>query len=196
MQERLDEARPVLARALEIAPSDRARAATHVLRARAAARQGRLEEALAEAALAEDALPDAAPTQRAIGHAYAQVWQWEDAARVYEAVADAAPGDVFAWRDLARARGSVDTVDRIATLDAAAHGLGLGPRNPDLLRSQSLAVTEGPDVDRLRQIFLRHRVPDQQPQLLRACQRDVPGCDRDRQPIPEITLRQRQDSAQ
>ena len=200
VQERLDEARPVLEAALAALEEDRsledderarAEAALRVLQGRVAGRQGRIDEALAHLEAAEALLPGHPAIARARGHAHAQVWQWPEAVTAYAAAAEGAPGDVFAWRDLARALGSAG--DPEGALDAARRGLAFGPRQPDLLRSQALALGDLDADDPLHgpahAAFLAHRRVDAQPALLRRCQRDVPGCDRDRQPVPQIRLR-------
>lgn len=190
VQERLDEARPVLAAALEAAPDDRRRAAAFVLLGRLAGRQGRLEEALRHLERADELVPNHPAVYSARGHAYAQVWQWESAASAYEVASELASHDALVWRDLARARGSAG--DERGALDASWEGLRLRPRDPDLLRSQSLALTALEDArsEDARAMFLQHRRVDEQPRLLRRCQREIPGCDRDRQPVPRIEMRQ------
>ncbi len=190
VQERLDEARPVLAAALEAAQTDRDRAAVFVLLGRVSGRQGRLEEALRHLERADGLVPNHPAVHWARGHAYAQVWQWENAASAYEVASELASNDVLVWRDLARARGS--SGDERGALEAAWEGLRFGPRHPDLLRSQSLALTalEDERADTARAIFLQHRRVDEQPRLLRRCQREIPGCDRDRQPVPLIEMRE------
>lgn len=182
VQERLDEGRVVITRARALAAEidPHADGELRSILARIAARQGRLEETL-ELLAGVDPLPAA----RIRGEAYAQVWRWEDAAREFRTVAEGAPGDVVAWRDLARALGSMG--DDAGSLDAVLHGLELGPRHPDLLRSQALAM--GEDATAARDAFLAHRVPDDAPALLRRCQESVAGCDRDRQPVPTIVMR-------
>ena len=190
VQERLDEARGPLAAALEAADDDRARAAVFVLLGRLAGRQGRLEEALRHLERADELVPNHPAVWWSRGHAYAQVWQWESAAHAYEVASELAPNDVLVWRDLARARGSAG--DERGALEASWEGLRFGPRHPDLLRSQSLALTalEDERADEARALFLEHRRVDEQPRLLRRCQREIPGCDRDRQPVPLIEMRQ------
>lgn len=190
VQERLDEARPVLTAAIEVAPDDRRRAAAFVLLGRLSGRQGRLEEALRHLERADELVPNHPAVYSARGHAYAQVWQWESAASAYEVASELASNDALVWRDLARARGSAG--DERGALDAAWEGLRLRPRDPDLLRSQSLALTALEDgrSEEARALFLEHRRVDEQPRLLRRCQREIPGCDRDRQPVPRIEMRQ------
>ncbi|MEM9071544.1 MAG: hypothetical protein AAGE52_23760 [Myxococcota bacterium] len=187
VQERLGEARPVLERALTAAATDAERAATLVLFGRVAGRQGRLTEALEHLDEAETLLAGHPAIARTRGDAYAQVWQWAEAAEAYAAAAEVTHGDASLFRDLARARGSAG--DDAGALEAAQAGLRFAPRHPDLLRSQSLAFDAlSEDHEGARAAFLAHRRVDEQPELLRRCQRSVPNCDRDRQPIPELRL--------
>ncbi len=189
VQERLDEARPVLddARAATTVPFERAM--IDLIGARVAARQGRLDEALALADAAAEGAPEYGPAiARVRGEAYAQVWQWDAAAEAFAEVAEGAPGDVASWRDLARARGSAG--DDRGAFEAARRGLAINPRHADLLRSQHLAMV-GLDAGTpaVREAFLKHRTVDEAPSLLRRCQRSIEGCDRDRQPVPTIEMR-------
>ncbi len=191
VQERLDEARPVLAEAREATEDPFQRAMLDLILARVAARQGRLEEALSLCDTAAEGAPAYAPAiARVRGEAYAQVWQWAAAAEAFTEVAEGAPGDVASWRDLARARGSAG--DDPGAFDAARRGLALGPRDADLLRSQHLALERlDAGTPEVREAFLAHRSVDEGPTLLRLCQRSVEGCDRDRQPVPAIPMRTR-----
>ena len=191
VQERQGEARPVIDAAREATDAPREIAMVDLLLARVAARQGRLQEALDLAARALTGAPDAeAAVARVRGEAHAQVWQWTEAAEAFGICAELAPGDVASWRDLARARGSAG--DDRGALEAAGRGLQLGPRDSSLLRSQHLALEAlGRGTDAARRAFLDHREVDEGPGLLRSCQRDVEGCDRDRQPVPILAMRPR-----
>ena len=159
-----------------------------VLRARLAAIQGRPERAVAFTKRAE-ALVGPSPTlDRVRGDAYARVWRWAPAAEAYRRVTAAAPLDYRAWRDLARAYGSLSD-DRNA-LGAANAGLRLAPRDESLLRSRALALEAlvDPSAERAKRRWLGHRDPDAQPGLLASCEREHQRCRRDRQPIPHYTL--------
>jgi len=189
VQERLDEARPVLALAREVAMTDLQRAQAHAVLARVAARQGRLEEALSEVEHAIGFVGPHPALARIRGDAYAQVWQWESAAAAYEDAAEATPNDAAVWRSLARALGSAG--DDEGALDAAVRGIPFSPRDADLLRSQSLAITalERDREAEARAAFLTHRDVDEQPRLLRRCQQRDPDCARDRLPVPTLEMR-------
>ena len=125
---------------------------------------------------------------RVRGDAYARVWRWTQAANAYQRVAEASPLDSRAWRDLARAYGSLS--DDENALLAADAGLRLAPLNESLLRSRALAL-DGlgrPEAARAKERWLAHRAPDAQPQLLATCEKEHQRCRRDREPIPHYTL--------
>ncbi|MEM9192478.1 MAG: multiheme c-type cytochrome [Myxococcota bacterium] len=189
VQERLDDARPSLQRARELLSGQpRAEAMVHQLKARIEGRQGRLDDALASANDAEAIVGPHPAIDRARGRAYAQVWQWEEAAEAYRAVVEAAPTDTVAWMDLARALGSAGRDED--ALRAASRGLALAPRNEGLLRSQALALRQlgRPEAEDAHQAFIAHRKPDQQSALRLRCAHEEPGCDRARRPVPTIPL--------
>jgi tetratricopeptide (TPR) repeat protein len=190
-QENVASAAPALDRALALgrraqSPGPEARAL--VLRARLSSIQGRPREAIGLAQQAEMLVGPSAVLDRIWGDAYAQVWQWARAAEAYQRVTRAAPGDWRAWRDLARAHGSMSD-DRNA-LAAADAGLRLAPHDEDLLRSRALALDGlgSPDAEEAKEAWLAHRTRDDQPSLLFGCERAYDRCRRDRQPIPHYTL--------
>jgi len=154
------------------------------------ARQGRLEEALEAADRAEALIGEHPALWRVRGRAHAQVWMWPEAALAFGRVVDLAPGDSMAYIDLARARGSAG--DPEGALEASVIGLGLKPRNESLLRSQALALGHlgSRHGARALTLSLTHRKPDDAPALRARCAETVPLCDRDRQPIPHIRMRQ------
>lgn len=190
-QENAEDAQPSILRAQALAreaksPTLQARA--FVLRARLAAIQGRPAQAVAFIRRAEALFGPSAVLDRLRGDAYAAVWQWSRAAKAYARVAEAAPRDPRAWRDLARAYGSLSR-DRDA-LSAAEAGLRLAPRDDDLLRSRALALEAlgHRDAGNAKNRWLEHRRPDAQAGLLARCERSHDRCRRDRQPIPHYTL--------
>jgi tetratricopeptide (TPR) repeat protein len=190
-QEHVHVAKPSIDRALRLArgaKSPHLQAQALVLRARLSAKQGRPDEALVFTRRAEALIGSNPVLDRVRGDAYARVWRWAQAADAYQRVAGASPLDSRAWRDLARAYGSLS--DDENALLAADAGLRLAPRNESLLRSRALAL-EGlgrPEAARAKERWLAHRAPDAQPQLLGACEKEHQRCRRDRQPIPHYTL--------
>jgi hypothetical protein len=190
-QEHVHIARPSIDRALRLARearSPRLQAQALILRARLSSIQGRPNEALVFTQRAETLIGANPVLDRVRGDAYAGVWRWDRAADAYQRVADASPLDSRAWRDLARAYGSLS--DNLKALSAADAGLRLAPRDESLLRSRALAL-EGlgrPGAARAKEQWLTHRAPDAQPQLLAACEKEHKRCRRDRQPIPHYTL--------
>lgn len=190
-QEHVLVAKPSIERALRTArelesPFLQARAL--VLRARLSSMQGRPKEAAAFARRAETLIGPNPVLDRVRGDAYARVWRWRPAAEAYQRVAEASPLDWRAWRDLARAYGSLS--DDLNALSASEAGLRLAPREEGLLRSRALALESlgRPEAEQARQRWLTHRAPDAQPQLLAACEQEHQRCRRDRQPIPHYTL--------
>jgi tetratricopeptide (TPR) repeat protein len=169
----------------------RARAMLMALAARVASRQGRAEQAVRWTDRAESVLGPHPALARLRGRAHARVWRWEQAADAFGVAAAGAPRDDKLWRWLARARGSAG--DNRPALLAARRGLQLTPRDPGLLRSQSLALRElsSPHHPEARQAFVEHRSPDKLPALRSRCGRTQPPCQRDRQPIPTVRLRPR-----
>ena len=125
---------------------------------------------------------------RVRGDALAQVWRWAEALESYERVVEASPLDPVAWRNLARAYGSLG--DDENAIRAAEAGLAFSPRDEALLRSRALGLKSLglPDADEAMRQWLTHRTPDQQPALLSLCEQAYESCARDRQPIPDYTL--------
>jgi tetratricopeptide (TPR) repeat protein len=190
-QEHVHVAKPSIDRALRLAreaQSPLLQARALVLRARLSSMQGRPNETVAFTRRAE-ALIGANPVlDRVRGDAYARVWRWKQAAEAYQRVAEASPLDWRAWRDLARAYGSLS--NDLNALSAANAGLHLSPRDESLLRSRALALESlgRPEAAHAKEKWLAHRAPDAQPQLLTACEKEHDRCRRDRQPIPHYTL--------
>src|SRR5206468_5417388 len=86
-----------------------------------------------------------------------------------------------AWVMLARCLGSVG--DDTAALAAAATGLELAPRDPDLLRSQAtaLAALHRPEAAAALAAYDRFRSPDNSAELRITCAADSPRCARERE---------------
>jgi hypothetical protein len=194
LQERLDDARlsvQAALEALERAGEDeaRVRARIELLGAEIAARQGRRAEAEELCDRVEARIGAHPAIDRVRGRAAAQVWDWEAAAAAFGRVAAAAPLDTDAHRDHARALGSLGSAPREA-LAAASRGLALLPRDESLLRSQALALAALGDAraEEAQSAWLRYRRPDDETELRLRCDAAVPGCARDRLPIPTIEL--------
>jgi hypothetical protein len=193
VQESLDEAGWSANRALQALdaagdadPNHRARFV--LLLGRIAARQGRLEAALAFAARAEALVGPHPAIERVRADAYTQVWQFPQAAAALAKVTEVGPFDTAAFRDLARTRLSAS--DAVGALAAAKTGLGLQPRDEGLLRVQALALEalHSADAARAREAFLFNRDADEAASSRLACDRQVATCARDRMPVVTIAL--------
>ena len=192
VSERLDEAKLVLERALAAAPAGRPRAMVIVQLAWVASKQGRVEDALALVARARAELP-APPAHRSgagrgpavldaiEADALMRVWRWDDAVAPARAAAQQAPGNSAAWVQLARCLGSIG--DDVHSLAAAASGLELAPRDPDLLRSQAtaLAAMHRPEAGKALAAYDRFRSPDYSAELRISCAADSRRCARERE---------------
>jgi tetratricopeptide (TPR) repeat protein len=153
------------------------------LLAQVAARQGRLDESLALVDRACPLVDDEPALARTRGEAFAQVWRWSEAVAPLAEAVRGAPLDDAGLVALALALGSAGDPER--ALSVAREGLALQPRDPDLLRIQSLSATAlgAPDAARAREAFLAWRVPDDGPRFRAACSRTVPGCAVERTPV-------------
>lgn len=189
VQERLDEGRPSLERALaeleRVGGSDREQAMVMALMGRLAARQGRTAEAFEWIERAETK-GGAHPALDALrGEALSLVWRWRDAVAPLRRAASAAPRDDLAWSRLAVALGSFG--DDRGALDAAIQGLALQPRDPDLLRVQALSLRGlGAPADQTaaaEEAHLLCRITDATPKIRSLCSKNVPGCALERVPV-------------
>ena len=190
-QEEVHVAQPSIDRALRLARATRSpelEARALILRARLSSMQGRPDEADELLSGAQALIGPSPVLDRVRGDAYARVWRWRDAVEAYRRVAEYSPLDSGAWRNLARAYGSLS--DDLNALAAADLGLRLAPRDESLLRSRALALESlgRPDAEQARNRWLAHRAPDAQAQLLATCEQEHQRCRRDRQPIPHYTL--------
>jgi predicted Zn-dependent protease len=185
VSEHLDRARPSLELARSSAEDPALEAAVLVALAELEGRQGRTAEALARADEAEALFGRHPAIDRARGRALSAVWRWEEASAAYARVTEDAPLDTEAWRDLARAWGSLGE-DRPA-LSATARGLLLQPRDEGLLRTQALALEAlgDPRASDARAAFLWCRRPDDETALRFSCDRD-PLCAERRAPVPHF----------
>jgi len=164
------------------------RAMVYTLLGRIDANQGRLQDALAQAAQAEALLGEHPSVARVRGDAYARVWRWPAAAEALTQLVRLAPGDTSAYRDLAKARFSAG--DARGALQAAQGGMALQPRDETLLRVQALALEaqKSPDAPAARAAFLFYRDADETSHARMACDKLVPNCLRDRDPVVKIDL--------
>jgi hypothetical protein len=183
--EEVAEARPGLERALSLLGETgdaRHRAMGMALLGAVSVREGRTEEALSWANLAEQLAPDHAAIHRLRGEALTGVWRWREAIPSLTASALLAPGDDSGWARLAIAHGSAGEPEE--ALGAARRGLEMQPRDADLLRVQSLSLDtlEAPadQRERARAAFLAFRAPDDAPTLRNLCSERVPGCAEER----------------
>lgn len=164
------------------------RAMVLTLLGRIDASEGRLQDALAQASQAEELLGEHPSVARVRADAYARVWRWPAAAEALTQLTRLAPGDTAAYRDLAKARFSAG--DALGALQAAQAGMALQPRDETLLRVQALALEaqHSPDAPAARASFLFYRDADETTQARMACDRLVPHCRRDRDPVVKIDL--------
>jgi predicted Zn-dependent protease len=185
VSERLDEARTVLDAALAAAPAGdkRARAMILVQLAQVASKQGRADDALALIAEARPLLPAPGPPvlDAVAADALSRVWRWQDAIAPARACAERASANAGAWVVLARALGS--TGDNAGALDAATRGLELTPRDPDLLRSQAMALAglHRGEAPAALAAYDRFRSPDTAAELRIHCAAGSTRCARERE---------------
>jgi hypothetical protein len=183
ISERLDEAKTVLERALALAPTGRPQAMVLVQLAQVASKQGRADEALALVARARALLPPPGPPvlDAIESDALMRVWRWQEAVAPAAAVTQKAPANSHAWMMAARCYGSVN--DNAKALAAATTGLELAPRDPDLLRSQAMALRAlgRPEADAALAAYDRFRSPDASAELRITCAAGSTRCARERE---------------
>ena len=183
VSERLEEAKTVLESALAIAPAGRPRAMVITQLAWVASKQGRVDDALALVGQARALLPNGGPAvlDAISADALMRVWRWSEAIAPAQAAAKKAPGNSGAWMNLARCFGSV--ADDRDALVAATTGLELAPRDPDLLRSQAMALggMHRPEAPAALAAYDRFRSPDYAAELRIECAADSARCSRERE---------------
>lgn len=204
VQERLDEARPSLERALaEVTPSPwgappnpragspRDRAAVILAIAHLEAYEGRTAEALRRIDEAAALAPGHSALASLRGEALALVWRWPEAVPALDEAARAAARDDAAWARLAMALGSRGGDPR-ASLAAAVSGLALQPRDPDLLRVEALALGAlgDPSAAGVLAAYDAFRPADAVPRVRAACSAHTPGCALERNPVHVHRMRQ------
>ncbi len=194
VQERLDEARPSLERALvdvtrEGSPRDRA--AVIAALAHLEAYEGRTADALRRIDEAAALAPGHPSLPSLRGEALALVWRWPEAVPPLDEAARAAPRDDAAWSRLATALGSRGGDDR-ATLAAAVRGLAVQPRDPDLLRLSALALGAlgDPGASAALSAYDAFRPANAVPRTRAACSARIPGCALERNPVHVHRMRQ------
>jgi hypothetical protein len=189
---RVDEARSVLEVALAQAPDPRSKAMVLVQLGWVAAKQGRVDAALAHVQQARVLFPvTPAPGvfDAVIADAYVRQNRWHDAVAPARACTERAPSNASAWALYARVLVAIG--DHRAALDATASGLALAPRDPSLLQSQatSLAALKDPQARAAHEAFVRFRSPDEASVLRIRCAKGNARCWRDRNPVQTLVLR-------
>ena len=116
------------------------------------------------------------------------MWRWDEAIAPAKACAERAPQNSGAWMMYARVLGSAG--DNAGALAAAAKGLELAPRDPDLLRSQAtaLAALKRLEAEAALAAYDRFRSPDNSAELRIQCAADSTRCARDRELVHTISL--------
>ncbi|MFO0591417.1 MAG: multiheme c-type cytochrome [Polyangiaceae bacterium] len=188
VQEKADEARPSLLRALDLVEAtgtDREQAMVLAALGMLAAREGRVDEAVAWAARAEQLMPNHPAIAYLRGLAHAEVWRWQEATRWYDEARPAAGYDDRFFLDLALARGS--TGDDAGALSAAWLGLAIQPRDADLLRIQALSLralgAPVAETARAEDAYAAVFPADMIPRVRAKCSAKVPGCANERSPV-------------
>ncbi|PRP93620.1 multiheme c-type cytochrome [Enhygromyxa salina] len=191
VQERLPEAREALAAAeaalarAGLPPAERDNAEARILAAlgAVAARQGRVDEALALADRVAKLAPGHPYPHLLRGRALAQVWRWAQAVPHLERALAASPGSPKLAAELATACGSAGLHRR--ALEVASAALALRPRDAALLRTQGLALQAlgDPRAQAAMDAYFVHREPDDQPHLAAKCGERDPACARERIPV-------------
>jgi hypothetical protein len=190
VSERLEEPRQVLERARTLTPPDdsgiRSRAMIDVQLAWVASKQGRWQDALTLVAAVDSMItaqkwPRPPVLSAIVVDALSRVWQWTMAVAPAQSLVQAAPLNNQAWVMLSRVLAS--TGDNRGALDAAVSGLAMSPRDPDLLRSQAvaLAALDSLDAPVALSAFERFRTPDEAADVRIACARSSSLCARERE---------------
>jgi tetratricopeptide (TPR) repeat protein len=198
--ERQGEARVVLEAALAAAPDAKARAMIYAQLAWVAGKQGRPDESVAHVAKARAFLAEAAagtgnpppnpPVLDAVlVDAFMRAHRWKEAVAPAKACTERAPLNSQAWAIYARVLGNVN--DHAGELAAAAKGLALAPRDPDLLRQQAQALTalKRPEAAAAVDAYDRFRANERWGNLRIQCSKDSERCARERKPVYTIAMK-------
>jgi len=188
----IDDARLVLDAALAAAPDPHARAMVEVQLGWVAARQNRVDEAIAHVDRARrelDAPQDPPAFDAILADAYVRANRWSEAVAPARRCTERAPRNAATWAVYARVL--VAAGDHRTALSAAARGLELAPRDPDLLRSQAtaLAALHDPRAAAAQAAYVRFRSPDRAAGLRIRCAAGSARCARDRNPVHTLVLR-------
>lgn len=183
ISERLEEPKTILERALALAPDARSQAMVLAQLGWVASKQGRVDDALALVAKARALLPAPGPAvlDAIATDALARVWRWDEAIAPAKACVERAPGNSGAWLMYARVLGSANRDEE--ALIAATSGLALAPRDPDLLRSQAMALKGlgRPEAAAALAAYDRFRSPDNSAELRIQCAGEHSRCARERE---------------
>jgi hypothetical protein len=186
---RQSEAEAVLAAALAQAPDARARAMVLVQQGWVASRLGHADEALDRVTEARALLGTDAPVFDALlADAYVRLNRWADAVAPARRCTETAPQNTAAWAVYAKVLVAVG--DHAGALAAAARGLALSPRDPELLRAQatSLAALHDPQASAAEAAYVRFRAPDNWATLRISCAKQDVRCARERNAVPTLPL--------
>lgn len=146
---------------------------------------GRLQEALRWLDQAEAAAPGHPAIANIRARAYQRRSHWPQAAASLQAVAAAVPQNVGVARALGKALSGLGRHGQ--ALQVARHGLGLSPRDDDLLRVQVRALTElgaePGEVGAAQDAYLDHRRADRPTAMRALCMADDPRCQQERRAV-------------
>ena len=183
---KIDDAKPHLARALELAPDPRSKAMVETQLGWVAAKQGREADVRAHVARVREllAIPAGAPGPAVLDAITAEVHiklaSYDAAVAPAEACTKAVPENVAAWQVYARVLVAVGRFDD--ALAAAVRGLALSPRDPALLSAQATALAglRDPKAAAAQDAFTRFKFHDEAAGLRIRCIKGSERCRRDR----------------
>ncbi len=186
VSESVDEAKVVFEKALEtVDKSDKRKVAMiELVLGQVATRQGRRQDALDHFMRAEKLIGKHPAIDFARGKAHQRTFHNEEAAQAYKAASEQVHDDRI-WRELAISSGSV--FHHRDAYEAAQRGLEIAPRDPHLLRSQSLAAAKldlpEESAEAAREAFLAFRRDELAPEIRVRCSKASPTCERERVPV-------------
>jgi Cytochrome c554 and c-prime len=187
LQEHLDDARPVFAEALRLAGTPREKAMVMSAMANLAAHQGKKQETEGWVTQAS-ALGFGTEPALAMARAEPMLaqWDWIGAAAEMQRASVQAPKDDSILERMAIALGGAGRSQE--AYRAAGRGLLLQPRDPGMLRVQSLAFDKlwpasAEARSEAHEAFLKNRLPDDVPAIRGKCSMKVAGCANERIPL-------------